>query len=298
MNKQTYWLIGILALVVIIFIIIQSSQPKLEETASSTFAEFDTLGITKIKLDAPGNEKDITLERTGKNWQLTAPIQFSAADRSIEFTFKSLAEIPKNPDVISENPEKQHKFEVDSLGTNVKIYKGDELVADFIAGKTDQMRAHTYLRERNSNKVVSVPGNLSYIINQPLDQWRDKSIVNIPGEEFDAIEIVKGDTYISLARQDTLWQVLKNGEAITPPEQNKIDRIVQSFSPLRARGFAKDTEYLDWQNPQVTIKLLPSGTETKIINFIKENDNSYYTKVSDKEATYKTPSSLLDRFIE
>ncbi|MBS3742410.1 MAG: DUF4340 domain-containing protein, partial [Candidatus Cloacimonetes bacterium] len=167
-------------------------------------------------------------------------------------------------------------------------------VADFIAGKTDQMRAHTYLRERNSNKVVSVPGNLSYIIYQPLNQWRDKNIVNIPGEELDAIEIVKGDTYISLARQDTAWQVTKNGEAITP-EQNKIDRIVQSFSPLRARGFAEDTEELDWQNPEVSIKLLPAGAETKTIKFIQENDNSYYAKVSDKEAIYKIPSSLIDR---
>ena len=294
MNKQTYWLIGLLIFIVIIFIIIQSSQPELEESASSTFTKFDTLGITRIQIDAPNDENDITLQKVESTWQIVEPIQYPADERKIQLALGSLAKIPPNPDVISENPKKQNKFQVDSTGTNLTIYKDDEIVADLITGKSDKMRAHTFVREENSDKVVSIPGNLSYFIGQPLNQWRDKSIVNIPFEEFYKIEYQNKDIEININREDTAWQVTKNREEISPDEA-KIEGLLQLFNPLRARGFAEEVTDLNWNNSDTELRLITKDNSTFNIKFIEKDNNSYYAKLDERATIFIVSKYLIDR---
>lgn len=295
MKKQTIWLIIALTVLIILFIIIKGCQPKLEQATGSKFASFDTLGITKIEIDASENNKDVILTKAGETWMLTSPIEYKADEQTIKYLMKSLSELPSNPDIISENPENQSKFEVDSTGTVVKIYEDEKIILDLIIGKTDEMGSHTYSRETDSDKVVSIPQNLSYKFEKKPDQWRDKIIVDIPAEDLNIIDIVYANNQITYTNNDSVWTIVENDESLNE-SPDKLRSITSAFSPLRTSQFQDEETDSDWSAPEMTIKIVTATGMEYVIRFLAKDDKNIYIKVDGNDQIFITSNYMMTRF--
>jgi hypothetical protein len=294
MKKQTLWLIFILVILVLIYLFGKGFSPKLEKAEKSGFAKFDTLGITKICINSSETEKDVTLEKVDDKWFVKKPIDYFADKKTIERVIEQINDL-KFEGIISENPEKQGKFQVDSTGTQVQIFKDDNIVLDFILGKTDQNYSHTFLRESESNKVYSVAGNLSYIFNKKVDQWRDKVIVDIPKDEIDYIEVSYADTTVYFTFVDTVWYVRQDDKEIEA-ETSKLSSILNAFSPMRTTKFQDEPININWDKPDETVIItLVDGTRYNI-KFIKKDDREVYIKASNKDNIFISSSYMMRRF--
>ncbi|MDP8314444.1 MAG: DUF4340 domain-containing protein [Candidatus Celaenobacter antarcticus] len=217
MKKSLIWLIVIVVVLAIIYFVIKGIEPKLERGEGSGFAGFTADGVTKIEIVSPAGENDVTLERDDV-WELSYPIEYTADDKAIERLFTSLTDI-KFVTIVSENPQKQGIFEVtEETGRGIKVYKGDKLVLHFFVGKTDQTKMNTYIREAGSDKVFAVQGNISYVFNRPINQWRDKAIVSIPENDLQQLKVTWGDTTVVYTLIDTLWSIVQDDEYGTAPE--------------------------------------------------------------------------------
>ncbi|MCK4357995.1 MAG: DUF4340 domain-containing protein [Candidatus Cloacimonetes bacterium] len=294
MKKQTIWLVLILVILVLIYIFGKGFSPKLEREKKSGFAKFDTLGITKININAPETEKDVTLEKIDDKWFIKEPMFYLADMRIMEKFLETMNDM-KFEGIISENPEKQSKFQVDSTGTQVQIFKEDNLVLDFIVGKSDQNYSHTFLRESESDKVYSVAGNLSHIFNKKVDQWRDKVIVDIPKDEIDYIEVSYSDTTIYFTFVDTVWFVRQDDNEIEV-EPSKLSSILNAFSPMGTTKFQDEPVDVNWDKPDETVVVtLINGTGYNL-KFIKKDDREVYIKASNKDNIFISSSYMMKRF--
>ena len=294
MKKSLIWLIVIVVVLAIIYFVIKGTEPKLERGEGSGFEGFTTEGVTKIEIVSPAGENDVTLERDDV-WELSYPIEYTADDKAIERLFTYLTDM-KFVTVVSENPQKQDIFEVtEETGRDIKIYAGDKLVLHFFVGKTDQTNMNTYIREANSDKVFAVQGNISYVFNRPIDQWRDKAIVSIPENDLQQLEVTWGDTTVVYTLIDTLWSIVQDDEYMEL-HQNKLFSIIRAFSPLRASGFQDEPVELDWGDPDVVLDIHSLSGNEYVCRFIKKDDKQFYAKQDNNEQVYLVSKYVADKF--
>ncbi len=294
MKKSLIWLIVIVVILAILYFVIKGIEPKLERGEGSGFAGFTKDGVTKIEITSPAGENDVTLERDDV-WEISYPIEYKADDKAIARLIKTLTDM-NFVTIVSENPEKQDIFEVtEETGRDIKIYKEDMLVLHFFVGKTDQSRMNTYIREANSDKVFAVHGNLTYTFNHPVDQWRDMSIVSIPENDLQQLEVVWGDTTVVYTLIDTLWSIVQDDEYMEL-HKKKLSSVIKAFSPLRASGFQDEPVEFDWKNPDVILYIRSLSGPEYVCRFITKDDKQYYAKQDDSEQVFLVSKYIADRF--
>ena len=294
MKKSLIWLIVVVIILAVIYFVIKGIEPKLERGEGSGFEAFTADGVSKIELITPGGQNDVTLVLDDV-WEISFPIEYAADEQSIERLLKTLTDM-KFETIVSENPEKQDIFEIsEETGSNIKLYKGDEVVLDFYTGKTDQTRMNTYIREAGSDKVYAVQGNISSMINRPVDQWRDKAIVNIPENDPQQLEVTWGDTTVVYTLIDTLWSIVQDDEYMEL-HQDKLGSIIRAFSPLRATQFQDEPIELDWKNPDVILNIHTLGGPEYICRFIAKDDKQYYAVQGGNDQVYIVSKYVADRF--
>ena len=80
-------------------------------------------------------------------------------------------------DLISANPAKQDKFNVDTLrGTVIRFFGGGRPLADFILGRIGQDFTHTYVRREGSDSVFLASGRFTEIYAKAPMQWMDRRV--------------------------------------------------------------------------------------------------------------------------
>ncbi len=295
MKKPLLWLIIVIVILVIVYVVIKGIQPQVEKGTDSSLAKFDPNGITKLEIMTTDAEKNITLEKVDTLWQIVEPINYKADDKSIDRVFNTLENL-KFEYVASENPNKQSTFEVDEASaTHVKMYKGDAVSLDLYVGKTDGTHRNTFVREASSNKVHAVEGNLSYVFARPVDQWRNRIIVNIPKNDVEQVQIDWGDTTIVYTAIDSIWSVEQDGESVEVHE-NKLGSIINAFSPLRTSQFQDEPVDLDWNNPYMKIYVNTYTGKVYEIDFLKKDDKMVYVKPTTGDEIFITGKYMTDRF--
>ena len=294
MKKSLIWLIIIVILLVVIYLIIKNLEPRLEREEGSGFANFTTTGVSKIEITSPDGENDVTLQREDI-WEIIYPIEYTADPKAMERIFNTLADM-KFETIVSENPNKQDIFEVtEETGREIKVYKDDTMVLHFFAGKTDPSRMNTYIREANSDKVYAVRGNFSYVFSRPVDQWRDKVIVEIQENDLQQLEVTWSDTTVVYTLIDTLWSIVQDDEYMER-HQDKLYSITKAFSPLRASGFQDEPLELKWTMPDMILNIHALSGSEYVCRFIKKDDKQYYAKCDDADQIYLISKYLVDRF--
>ena len=294
MKKSLIWLIIIIVVLAAIYFVIKGIEPKLERGEGSGFEGFTTEDVTKIEITSPTGENDVTLVRDDE-WELSFPMEYSADEKAIERLLKALTDM-KFETIVSENPEKQGIFEVnEDTGRCIKIYEGEEPVLHFFIGKTDQTKMNTYIREADSDKVFAVQGNLSYVFSRPVEQWRNKAIVNVPENGLQQLEATWGDTTVVYTLIDTLWSIVQDDEYMELHE-NKLYSIVKAFSPLRAAQFQDEPIELDWKAPDVVLNIHSLSGAEYVCRFIKKDDKQFYAKQDDSDQVYLVSKYVVEKF--
>jgi hypothetical protein len=179
--------------------------------------------------------------------------------------------------IVSNKPEKQSLFQVDSTGTVVRIFEKGAEKASFVIGKAGSGYSETYARLTNSDDVALVSGTMSSVFNRPVKEWRDRTILTVPKESIKEVTFLYGDTTFVLAFKDSTRMVGKDST-----QDWVVNSLLSSLSNLQADDFV-DT--LLSPIPNISPQLSYGGTQ---ISFS-------YVKAGD---TYLVRSSTLPQWVE
>jgi hypothetical protein len=261
MTRNTYILTGILVvLVVVAYLVMQ--KPGERSSSSDTegkLVTLDSLAVNKIDIKSPTGK--VVLEKKGVEWYLAEPLSYRADQSNVA----SLIHETKNLEVksiVSNKPEKQSVFQVDSTGTIVRIFENGAEKTSFIIGKAGSSYSETYARRANSNDVALVGGALSYIFNRPVKEWRDRTILSAPKERIKEVKFQYGDTTFVLAFKDSTWMVGKDST-----QDWVVNSLLSSLSSLQADDFVdtlitplpKINAQLSYAGAQVSFSYLKTG---------------------------------------
>lgn len=241
MNRNT-----ILLIVFVVLLAIFLGKKFLGSDGDRNFRDVlvsvDTASVTKIVLVSRANDHEsVELLKTGLEWAVTnGSINDEADQNTVRGMLASLVKMPPKR-LVAKSEDKWAQYEVnDSLGTQVKVYAGDELLADVMIGKFSFQQTNrsmsTFVRLSEDEEVYSVDGFLSSTFNQQFNSLRDKTFLKTEKNNLTSLRFnYPGDSSFVLAKVGDKWQVNNS-----PADSAAVESYLNGIRTLNQREFADD----------------------------------------------------------
>ena len=288
--------------------------PGFSANGCSAFLIADKNGSIKIKkqsdiwvIESKGEEKEsasILEETVVKDPSSTSEFEYPADSASAAAVFEKLSAMKKD-ELISQNPEKQEVFEVDSIkGTLVEVWDSkNNSLGKFRIGKSGPDWSSNFVRMVGSNDVYSVSGSIKYAFFSEEKRWRDKTVLKFDPSLTNKITLAKKDSaVIHLEKTADTTGIKWN---ITSPEKIPADsatvaKMITGLSKLLTSNFEENLQADDsitgFNSPYLVITVaLDTGEKKKItLGNLREADNQRWVKADGKEAIFLLFKSLFD----
>ena len=302
-TKQLLILGGVFVLLLLVVLIFEnpfgkSEHEKKVETATPLFPDFDKDQVTKIEIIA--TDGTTTLSKQEGAWIVASMDNYPADSEGIAELLTKVGEF-KNTQRVSNNPEKQAEFEVDSTGVEAKLMDvNDKVLAHLFVGKITPGFLSSYVRPAGANDVYVAQGNLQSVFNKGTRTWKDRTIFDFNKGIVTELNISSPEETVEL-RLDTngIWQMLKP-EASTV-KTTEVDTLLTTFSGLNTDDFAETTDALSdygLDTPQSVISATLNDGTTATLYIGKEEEGKLYVKRDDKETIFRLFKSNVDRLIK
>ncbi|MCC7430079.1 DUF4340 domain-containing protein [bacterium] len=294
MKKTGLLAVVLVALGIIAYFSVKGSNTSFSSDLPKDFFAADTTKITSIELKSIKNG-EIAISKEGEFWKLTKPVVYQADQSKVNAIINEIPKILINNPEQSNNPEKFEKYQVsDSTGTFVKFLAGNEVLAEFIVGKSAS--SGVFLRQPNKNAVILAESFNSYLFTQPSEQFRDRTVCKLKAEEITKyfVKSLKGE--LTIEKADSLWVVTGSEakEKTTQADESLIETWGARFANLFASKF-HDAQS-DFTNPTLSVKLTTPQGEKTFLAVEDKDTNFYQVKYSDSEQIFLIAKGVLDSY--
>lgn len=237
----------------------------------------DSAMATKIEIQKLG--KSITIENLDGKWTITSPGRYSANGSTVAQMLGGLKKF-KVGSLISSNPQKQSMFQVDSTGTTLTVTDRTGKSVSMVIGKMGPSYSDLYFRLPNSDDVYLGEGITTWVLNQELKDWRDKTIFSTTSDSINQLSFAYNAKNFVLQRDSSSWkygtQVIDNGA---------ISSALSTLSSLQAEDFI-DTHIKPSHQP-ISVNIQTSSSV--IIDFFPQQPDSakYTVRTSGSPQVYQ-----------
>jgi len=291
--KQIVILLGVFVVLFIIWLIFGRESLDKTEPSANLFTDFQSTNVAKIELTKDG--KTTVLNNDNGKWLVETSNNYLADEKFVEDILSKVSEF-KTDDLISDKPEKQSLFEVDSSGIEAKFSDSSgNLMAHFFVGKMGTDYRSGYVRKVDSNNVYIMDGNLQSMFGKESGEWRDKTIFEFTSGNVTKLTIASEDEKIILQLnvESNEWKLIEPEAANA--KKDVVDGILNALSALKANNFAEKKEMeeygLDEPKSLVSADLNDGTSKTLLIG--KEESGNYYVKRADQETVFQVYKSTI-----
>ena len=304
MKTKQLLILGAIFVVLVIVVLLfdnpfgQSEYEKKVETAMPLFPNFNEEQVVKIEITATG--ETTTLSKQNDNWVVASMDNYPADGEGVAELLSKVTEF-KNTQRVSNNPEKQSEFEVDSTGVEAKLMDAsDKVLAHLFVGKTTSGFLSSYVRPADSNDVYVAQGYLQSVFNKDTRTWKDRTIFNFNKGIVTQLNIISPEETVELRLDaDGAWQMLKPVAAAA--KTTEVDALLTTFSGLDTDDFAEAKDELaeyGLDTPQSTISAVLNDGTTATLHVGKEEEGKLYVKRDDKDTVFRLFKSNVDRLMK
>lgn len=305
MKTKQLLILGVIFVVLAVVVLLfenpfeQSAYEKKIETAVPLFPSLDKEQVAKIEIIATGETTTLS-KQDGGNWVVASMEDYPADGEGVTELLTKVTEF-KNTQRVSNNPEKQSEFEVDSTGVEAKLMDAnDTVLAHLFVGKTTPGFLSSYVRPADSNDVYVAQGYLQSVFDKGTRTWKDRTIFSFNKGIVTQLNIVSPEETVELRLDaEGAWKMIKPVAAAV--KTTEVDTLLTTFSELDTDDFAEAkgtlAEYgLD--TPQSTISVVLNDGTTATLHIGNEEEGKLYVKRDDKDTVFRLFKSNVDRLIK
>ncbi|MDR8392822.1 DUF4340 domain-containing protein [Aliifodinibius sp. S!AR15-10] len=282
--------------IIFVSLLVVTGLVKWTDTSSSsqafrsTLVEVDQARVNRIVIEAPTQNRTLTLKKEGSSWQVTGKSTeegYPADSTSIIRAIEQLNDLSVQA-VATRNPQKYTRFKVDSTGTTVSLYNNENLLSSIIIGAPQiisRQQYNNYVRPVDDEAVYSVEGLLSSTYGKDLEGWRDKAVWDLDDSQISRIDFLfPADSSYSIQRAgDNEW--VSDGDTLSA---SSVSRVTSRLSSLSASGFVEGVSPSSFGTELYAIQLqLEDGTQKTLrLKLPGEEASSYHAVAGDYPYTF------------
>jgi len=290
-SKKLIYIVVILGLLVLLNKFYFSK--KSESTFNDEFLKIDTSQVTQIIIRPKvENGKELTLTKETTGWSLQKDkVKVIADTAAIRNFLGNFAEI-KSTSLASSDKSGWKDLQVDdSSGSKVKIMLSDNKNYEIVVGKfgynQQTQGGITYIRHADEESVYAINGFLSFMVNQPMAAWRNKTFIHGNKEHWNTLTFTyPGDSSFVLARSTTGWTVngqqadsTKTIQYLTALETMQNSSFVDSYTPSSTPIFTLTIQGNNQPAP-ITVLAYPADSTQRFILNSSLNKDAYFSDQS------------------
>jgi len=230
-----------------------------EKKGARTFREelvnMDTSLVNIILLfPQSDNHKEIKLVKNGNVWNVKKENFSTDADSNNIRNLLSTFALLKPLRLAATEKSKWKEYQVDDLlGTRIKFISAENILLDIVVGKFSYNNTTrsgiSYVRIYDENKVYAVDGFIPMAVNQPFNQWRNKTIFAEKKENFTKLVFnYPSDSGFVLMKENNSWK-LDNEFA----DSNKVEQYLNTISSLSSSSFVDN--YTPGSSPVMSLTI-------------------------------------------
>ena len=218
----------------------KDERTKKVESARKLFPSFDIDVVTKIEITVDSTTTILT--KSGGQWLVESMDSYPADQQGVKDILEKASEF-KKLDLISKNPDKQAKFEVDSSGVETKFLdSGNKVLAHVFIGKTTSSFLDSYIRKDGSDEVYKAKGYLKSTFDKGSRTWKTRKIFAFNKGDVTALTMKSEVEEIELQLDsEGKWQMLKPVASLA--KKSEIDQILNSLSTLETDDFVDGEDF-------------------------------------------------------
>lgn len=263
---------------------------KKERSSSirNELVSIDTANISKIVVTTKSNPgEDIVLIKTNNSWYIRLKEgKTVAADKDeVKRAIDVLTQVkPKR--LAANDPSKFSEFQVDTTGTRVKVFEGDEKTLDIIIGKfsfQNKREFYTYVRLADENEVYTTDAFLGPSFQKELSRWRYQTVLKlVPDSVINIAWTYPADSSFTLSKTLTKnWSL--NSE---PADSASVMNFLNAFRNLYSDKFADDVSKTNLSNKVFTMVIKLSNSEKIEINAYRHPTHKWIINSSLNPKSY------------
>jgi len=311
MSKKTLILGGIfIALLIVAFvydpILRWKDSLNKPDNFLSAMKDFDEANKMEVKKDGVV----VVLEKDSKGWRVSSTKDFYVADdlvATIKNNLKDAAE--GDMELVSDNGDRKNDFETGDNGVEVKIFKDDSLLSEFVVGKAGYNYTSSYVSRVGGDETFLINSNLNVAFAH--DDWYDKTIFNSDPESVSKIRFQYPTREFTVER--TITDV-EGGEKEfedwtgTLPykfdvDQDKVEEVLDVMTSLSAIDIPEQKfENSGLGEHSIIIQATGDGVDNTLMigGTFEGDEEKYYAKKGDSDNIYlitKEQKEKLDKTI-
>lgn len=294
--KTTILLASILGILIVATIGASiASKKRSGKNEGGAFVAFNTEEVDKIEVINSGKTQE--LSKTGGQWLVSSAGNAKADQTAVSEFLENIKEMTKK-EIASANPDKARNFEVsEEKGVQIKLYKGENQLADFFVGKAGPDFNSTYVRAANEDNVYATEGYVRMYFDK--SDFRDLIILNFDKEKVSEMVIEKsGSDSVILQKKDGAWKAEWYDKF--EMDEDKVNSLLSSLSKLKAKDIITDKDAaaagLENVKDRVVIKFEDGSDEA--LNIGSKSDGDYYIKRSAADTIYTLAESRIGEMLK
>jgi hypothetical protein len=245
----------------------------------------------------------VVLERSGKDWRVTAPVNDEADSYAAKTMVEKLTGLEFG-DMVTEREDRHAGHKVDDRGgIHVEVSDGKSTVADFFLGKVAD--GFTMLRAAGKDQVYQAVGALTHAFEREVKNWRRRTIVELKQQDVRQLEIttrgVPGAGAIVLSRPDEKsdWKVVRSDAPVQELDKAVVSGLLSGLGNLSAFDFADGAkpEQTGLAAPTATVVAhLKGGRKTTLLVGSRKGDD-YWVRNQDDPQVFIVKKYAVDSLL-
>jgi len=216
MKRKVLFLGGLFVVLLAVFLALRSAEKKrLSEESIHDFFWADSNLIDSIAIKY-GSWSYLYLENGRWQMVIDSALAYPASILEVSNVIRTTNEMVLT-DLISVNPAKREKFNVDTIkGTVIQFFGGGEVLSDFILGRIGQDFSHTYVRRQGSDSVFLAGGRFAGMYSKAPPQWMDRQVFDFEPRELVQLRWKYPDQETRLVRTEEGRYLVSRDPDFTP----------------------------------------------------------------------------------
>ncbi len=267
------------------------TPPKTAEDESKPAFSFHAEDVKSLEFVRSG--QTISIEKRGGKWLITQPVETRADPSVIEGIATELARahisrtLPASPDRLTAygltNPE---------VTLDLRLQNGAKHQVKL--GSKDYTGASVYGIVDENKDVALLPAALFSDIDKPLDELRDRSVLDVASGDMAAFTLKGPSGEIAAVRQDSGWKLDKPRAAAA--DTSRIDSLLAQVTSAKMTGIesedAADLSKYGLENPSLSFEARTKTGELRKLIFGKKAGSDYFARDTSRPMVFRTSESL------
>jgi hypothetical protein len=267
LNKNRTLFLGVILILVLALYLILEFSGDNEKNYRTQLPELDTATITKITISPSGGADVISLFKKNGSWYTDHDDAEYQADETRVVSLVSGLNMAEVKSVAATSPENWEKFNItNETGTTIKFEEHDGSMQEIVIGKFDYIQPKnqqpdpygrqpqgemlSYVRIGDENYVYAIDGMIALGLGKTINDYRDKTILNVDKELLSKIEFsYPDDRGFSIEKNTENW-TFQDGKVA---DSASVLTYINSLSRLRGKEFAKNQLVAEHKVAQLTI---------------------------------------------